>query len=82
VEDCLRGGNSIEEIGLNPATAGERGLKLLVMLSVVFPSHFHHSDILEDLMDLLRLDDVNVAPLVLSVFTFLGKYKCLCKCQR
>ncbi|KAL1497514.1 hypothetical protein ABEB36_008461 [Hypothenemus hampei] len=77
VEDCLRGGNSIEEIGLNPATAGDRGLKLLVMLSVVFPSHFHHSDILEDLMDLLRLDDVNVAPLVLSVFTFLGKYKCL-----
>ncbi|XP_050315656.1 sister chromatid cohesion protein PDS5 homolog B [Anthonomus grandis grandis] len=77
VEDCLRGGNSIEEIGLHPTTAGERGLKLLVMLSVIFPSHFHHADILEDLMDLLRLDDVNVAPLVLTVFTFLGKYKCL-----
>lgn len=77
VEDCLRGGNSIEEIGLHPTTAGDRGLKLLVMLSVVFPTHFHHSDILEDLMDLLRLDDPNVAPLVLSVFTFLGKYKCL-----
>lgn len=77
VEDCLRGGNSIEEIGLHPATAGDRGLKLLVMLSVVFPSHFHHSDILEDLMDLLRLDDQNVAPLVLNVLTFLGKYKCL-----
>ncbi|KAF7284502.1 cohesin associated factor B pds5 [Rhynchophorus ferrugineus] len=77
VEDCLRGGNSIEEIGLHPATAGDRGLKLLVMLSVVFPSHFHHTDILEDLMDLLRLDDQNVAPLVLSLLTFLGKYKCL-----
>ncbi|KAH1008037.1 sister chromatid cohesion protein PDS5 homolog B-B [Dendroctonus ponderosae] len=77
VADCLRGGNSIEEIGLNAATAGDRGLKLLVMLSVVFPSHFHYTDILEYLMDLLRLDDVNVAPLVLNVFTFLGKYKCL-----
>ncbi|XP_066263104.1 sister chromatid cohesion protein PDS5 homolog B [Euwallacea similis] len=77
VEDCLRGGNSIEEIGLNPATAGDRGLKLLAMLCVVFPWHFHHSDILEDLLDLLRLDDVNVAPPVLSVFIFLGKYKCL-----
>ncbi|XP_060530808.1 sister chromatid cohesion protein PDS5 homolog B isoform X1 [Cylas formicarius] len=77
VEDCLSGGNAIEEIGLHPATAGDRGLKLLIMLSVVFPSHFHHADILEELMDLLRLNDENVAPLVLSIFTFLGKYKCL-----
>ncbi|CAG9762008.1 unnamed protein product [Ceutorhynchus assimilis] len=77
VDDCLRGGNSIDDIGLHPATAGDRGLKLLVMLSVVFPCHFHHSNIINDLMDLLRLDDVNVAPLVLSIFTFLGKYKCL-----
>ena len=27
VEDCLQGGNLIEEIGLHPNTAGERGLK-------------------------------------------------------
>ncbi|KAJ8925853.1 hypothetical protein NQ315_009705 [Exocentrus adspersus] len=77
VEDCLRGGNTIEEVGLHPATAGDRGLKLLVMLSVVFPCHFHYADVLEQLMGLLRLEDENVAPLVLSVFTFLGKYKCL-----
>ncbi|KAK9873896.1 hypothetical protein WA026_002248 [Henosepilachna vigintioctopunctata] len=77
VEDCLKGGNTIEEIGLHPATAGDRGLKLLVMLSVVFPSHFHQPDVLEHLMDLLKIDDEFVAPLVLSVFTFLGKYKCL-----
>ncbi|KAJ8941700.1 hypothetical protein NQ318_023296 [Aromia moschata] len=77
VEDCLRGGNTIEEVGLHPATAGDRGLKLLVMLSVVFPSHFHYADVLEQLMGLLRLEDENVAPLVLSVFTFLGKYRCL-----
>ncbi|XP_018561766.1 sister chromatid cohesion protein PDS5 homolog B [Anoplophora glabripennis] len=77
VEDCLRGGNTIEEVGLHPATAGDRGLKLLVMLSVVFPCHFHYADVLEQLMGLLRLEDENVAPLVLSVFTFLGKYRCL-----
>lgn len=79
VDDCLRGGNTIEEVGLHPATAGDRGLKLLVMLSCVFPSHFHHSDVLTQLLELLNLEDDNVAPLVLSVFTFLGKYKCLCK---
>lgn len=79
VEDCLRGGNSIDEVGLHPATAGDRGLKLLVMLSFVFPSHFHHVDVLEQLLELLQLEDDSVAPLVLSVFTFLGRYKCLCK---
>ena len=79
VEDCLKGGNTIDEVGLHPATAGDRGLKLLVMLSVVFPCHFHHTDVLEQLMELLKLEDENVAPLVLSVFTFLGKYRCLCK---
>lgn len=31
VEECLEGGNIIEEIGLNPASAGDRGLKLLVV---------------------------------------------------
>ncbi|XP_022921243.1 sister chromatid cohesion protein PDS5 homolog B isoform X2 [Onthophagus taurus] len=77
VEDCLRGGNTIEEVGLHPATAGDRGLKLLVMLSCVFAPHFHHQDVLEQLMELLQLEDCSVAPLVLSVFTFLGRYKCL-----
>nr|CAI5853212.1 unnamed protein product [Callosobruchus analis] len=77
VEDCLRGGNTIEEVGLHPATAGERGLRLLVMLSVVFAPHFQHDDVLERLMDLLKLDDESVAPFVLTVFTFVGKYRCL-----
>jgi sister-chromatid-cohesion protein PDS5 len=77
VEDCLKGGNTIDEVGLHPATAGDRGLKLLVMLSVVFPCHFQYADVLEQLMELLKLEDENVAPLVLSVFTFLGKYRCL-----
>ncbi|CAH0549988.1 unnamed protein product [Brassicogethes aeneus] len=77
VEDCLRGGNTVEEVGLHPATAGDRGLKLLVMLSVVFPSHFIYTDVLEQLVEFLSFEDENVAPLVLSVFTFVGKYKCL-----
>lgn len=79
VEDCLRGGNTIEEVALNPATAGDRGLKLLVMLSFVFPSHFQHADVISHLIQLLEMEDENVAPLVLSVLTFLGKYKPLCK---
>ncbi|GLV36490.1 precocious dissociation of sisters 5 [Carabus blaptoides fortunei] len=75
VEECLEGGNIIEEIGLNPGTAGDRGLKLLVMLSYVFAPHFHHADVISQLMQLLRIDDETVAPLVLSVFTFVGKHK-------
>lgn len=48
------------------------------MLSYVFPSHFHHADVLQVLMNLLgKLGSnyPNETPLVLSVFTFLGKYK-------
>ncbi|XP_034247341.1 sister chromatid cohesion protein PDS5 homolog B [Thrips palmi] len=74
VEDCLKGGNLIEEVGLHPNTAGERGLKLLVMLSYVFPSHFLHKDILSHLISFLDLED-EVAPLVLSVLTFVGKFR-------
>jgi len=29
VENCLSGGNMIEELGLHPETAGYRGLELL-----------------------------------------------------
>lgn len=31
VDDCLRGGNTIDEVGLSPNSAGERGLRLLVV---------------------------------------------------
>ena len=44
------------------------------MLSYVFPSHFLHEDILSHLISFLDLED-EVAPLVLSVLTFLGKYR-------
>lgn len=29
VDDCVSGTDTIEEIGLNPSTAGERGVRLL-----------------------------------------------------
>lgn len=45
------------------------------MLSFVFPCHFLHEDVLRHLTSFLSMDDETVAPLVLSVFTFLGKYK-------
>ncbi|XP_049833683.1 sister chromatid cohesion protein PDS5 homolog B-B isoform X1 [Schistocerca gregaria] len=75
IEDCLKGGNMIEEMGLHPNTAGERGLKLLVILSFVFPSHFLHEDVITHLVSFLDMEDETVAPLVLSVLTFLGRYK-------
>ncbi|KAL7294326.1 hypothetical protein TKK_0012336 [Trichogramma kaykai] len=79
VLDCLKGGNVIEEVGLNPNNAGEKGLRLLLMLSFVFAPHFLSDDILLQLKQLLELEDEMVAPLVLSIFTFLGKYKPLCE---
>jgi len=45
------------------------------MLSFVFPCHFLHEDVLRHLTSFLSMEDETVAPLVLSVFTFLGKYK-------
>ncbi|XP_046390975.1 sister chromatid cohesion protein PDS5 homolog A isoform X2 [Ischnura elegans] len=75
VEQCLKGGPLIEEIGLNPGTAGERGLRLLYVLSFVFPSHFLHRDVITHLLNFLSIEEELVAPLVLSVLTFVGKYK-------
>jgi len=45
------------------------------MLSFVFPCHFLHEDVLRHLASFLNMEDETVAPLVLSVLTFLGKYK-------
>ncbi|GBP62684.1 Sister chromatid cohesion protein PDS5 homolog B-B, partial [Eumeta japonica] len=55
--------------------AAERGLKLLVMLSFVFPAHFLHEDVLNRLTSLLEYDDESVAPYILAALTFLGKYR-------
>jgi sister-chromatid-cohesion protein PDS5 len=36
----LKGGPTLTELDLDPSTAGERGLRLLLVLAFVFPSHF------------------------------------------
>ncbi|RZF48923.1 hypothetical protein LSTR_LSTR003303 [Laodelphax striatellus] len=72
VECCLQGGNLIEEIDLHPNTAGEKGLKLLNLLSSIFSPHFFREEIITKLMSFLEHDDENVAPYVLSIFRILG----------
>ena len=61
--------------GLDSATAGERGLRLLMVLAYVFPSHFLYQDVLTNLISLLKLPGEFVAPFTLSVLTFVGKHK-------
>ncbi|XP_065343965.1 sister chromatid cohesion protein PDS5 homolog A [Cloeon dipterum] len=73
VEQCIRHTNLIEELHLNPQNAGERGLNLLKVLAFVFPSHFLHEDVIEHLISILDLEDV--APLVLTILTLIGKFK-------
>jgi sister chromatid cohesion protein PDS5 len=73
VEQCIRHTNLMEELHLNPQNAGERGLNLLKVLAFVFPSHFLHEDVISHLISLLDLEDV--APLVLTILTLIGKFK-------
>jgi len=75
VREALDKGDIIEELGLNPETAGERGLRLLFVLSFVFPSHFLYKDVIKELLSMLGHSDNMVAPLVLSILTFIGKHK-------
>ncbi|XP_073962358.1 cohesin associated factor B pds5 isoform X2 [Choristoneura fumiferana] len=77
VEGCARGTDPAiaDECGTTVKVAAERGLKLLVMLSFVFPAHFLHEDVLERLTALLEHDDESVAPHILAALTFLGKYR-------
>ena len=53
VKEALNSGEVIEELGLNPATAGERGLRLLFVLSFVFPSHFLYKDVIKELLSMI-----------------------------
>ncbi|XP_004922579.1 sister chromatid cohesion protein PDS5 homolog B-B isoform X2 [Bombyx mandarina] len=77
VEGSVTGMNTTiaEECGIDTKKAAERGLKLLVMLSFVFPAHFLHEDVLTRLTCMLELDDEAVAPHILAALTFLGKYR-------
>jgi len=38
----LKHGDILNELGLEVGLAGERGLRLLFILSFIFPSHFLH----------------------------------------
>lgn len=75
VEDCLKNGNVIEEIGLHPNTAGEQGLKILVMLAYVYPIFFFCPDTISKVVSFIDMEGETTAPLVMEILTFLGKYK-------
>ena len=53
VKEALYQGEVVEELGLNPDNAGERGLRLLFVLSFVFPSHFLYEDVIKELLSML-----------------------------
>lgn len=71
----MQGGDIIEDVGLQPEVAGQRGLKMLTVLSYVFSAHFQHNGILRHLITLLSFDEEYVAPYILKVFTYLGRFK-------
>ena len=53
VNEAVNNGPVVEELGLDPEVAGERGLRLLFVLSFVFPSHFMYKDIIHKLLQML-----------------------------
>ncbi|EDV35799.1 uncharacterized protein Dana_GF12284, isoform B [Drosophila ananassae] len=75
IEQCIQGGSMCEEIGISRQEAGERGLKLLSMLSYVFSAHFFTDTSLRHLIALLSYEQEYVAPLVLKSLTHLGRYQ-------
>lgn len=75
IEDCMRGGPTIDEVCLPHETAGQRGLKMLSVLSYVFSAHFQHTSILQHMVGLLSFDDEYVAPFILQSFTYIGRYR-------
>lgn len=75
VSECMQGGNAIQEIGMPADMVGQRGLKMLSVLSFVFSAHFQHDSILRHMLGLLSFDEDYVAPFVLKAFTYLGRYR-------
>lgn len=79
VESCLRrdDGGMAAEIGIDPETSGEKGLRLLFVLAFGFPAHFMTEDVLSRLVSILSLDsqDHSVSAMVLCILTFVGKYR-------
>lgn len=75
VQEAVNDGEIVEELGLNPETAGERGLRLLFVLSFVFPCHFVYRDVIHDLLTMTTNPKECVAPLVLAILSFIGRHK-------
>ncbi|XP_047482987.1 sister chromatid cohesion protein PDS5 homolog B-A-like [Penaeus chinensis] len=76
VEGALNGDPTIlDTLNLTSDIATEKGLKLLFVLSFVYPSHFLHQDILTRLISLLNVPNTSISPPVLAVLTCIGKYK-------
>ena len=75
VTDALKDGEVINELGLDPDTAGEKGLRLLFVLSFVFPSHYIYDDIITGLLRNAVHKKDYVVPLILNILSFIGKYK-------
>lgn len=71
----MQGGTVIEDVGLPAELAGQRGLKMLTVLSYVFSAHFQHDSILRQMIALLSFDGDYVAPYLLKAFTYLGRFK-------
>ena len=65
VKVALYEGQVVEELGLNPDNAGERGLRLLFVLSFVFPSHFLYKDVIKKLLSMLGHTQDQVAKQIL-----------------
>nr|XP_045585415.1 sister chromatid cohesion protein PDS5 homolog B-B-like [Procambarus clarkii]XP_045585416.1 sister chromatid cohesion protein PDS5 homolog B-B-like [Procambarus clarkii] len=65
----------LDTLNLTSDIATEKGLKLLFVLSFVYPAHFLHVDILTRLISLLNVPNSTISPPVLSVLTYIGKYK-------
>lgn len=65
----------LDSLNLTSDVASEKGLKLLFVLSFVYPAHFLHVDILTRLIALLNITNASISPPVLSVLTYIGKYK-------
>ncbi|XP_059079430.1 sister chromatid cohesion protein PDS5 homolog B-B-like isoform X2 [Tigriopus californicus] len=75
VQEALNAGDILEELGLDSSRAGERGLRLLMVLSFVFAPHYMYTDVLNKIVGLLKTPADFVAPLALSVLTYIGKHK-------
>ena len=73
VKEAVKNGAILSEMELSAPVAVERGLRLLLVLAFVHPSHFLYTDIMKELLILIKEDMESVSAFVLQIFTFIGK---------